>query len=141
MLNNLFNKPNQATIQENGHPAINDWSNDQGSDYQLAIDVYQTPSQIIIKAIVPGAEPEDLKISLHNDLLTIKYQKTDNQEIPEEDYFYKECFFGHCHRSLILPAEVDNREVSANVENGILTIALNRLNYEQDLDQEIEIVH
>ncbi|MDD2257949.1 Hsp20/alpha crystallin family protein [Candidatus Falkowbacteria bacterium] len=141
MLNNLFNKPSQATIQENSRPAINDWSNDQSHDYQLAIDVYQTPSQIIIRAIVPGAEPEDLKISLHNDLLTIKYQKDDDQDIPEEDYFYRECFFGHCHRSLILPAEVDNREISANVENGILTITLKRLDYEQDQNQEIEIAY
>ncbi|MGI5826844.1 MAG: Hsp20/alpha crystallin family protein [Patescibacteria group bacterium] len=138
MLNNLFNRPNKATIQENSRPAISDWSADQ-NNYQLAIDVYQTPSQIIIRAIVPGAEPEDLKISLHNDLLTIKYQKIDELAVPEEDYFYKECFFGPCHRSLILPAEVDNREISANVENGILTIALKRLNHGPELGQEIKI--
>lgn len=138
MLNNLFNRPSEATIQENSRPAISDWSADQ-NNYQLAIDVYQTPSQVIIRAIVPGAEPEDLKISLHNDLLTIKYQKIDELAVPEEDYFYKECFFGPCHRSLILPAEVDNREISANVENGILTIALKRLNHGPELGQEIKI--
>ena len=138
MLNNLFNRPSEATIQENSRPAISDWSADQ-NNYQLAIDVYQTPTQVIIRAIVPGAEPEDLKISLHNDLLTIKYQKIDELAVPEEDYFYKECFFGPCHRSLILPAEVDNREISANVENGILTIALKRLNHGPELGQEIKI--
>jgi len=138
MLNNLFNRPSEATIQENSRPAISDWSSDQ-NNYQLAIDVYQTPSQVVIRAIVPGAEPEDLKISLHNDLLTIKYQKVDELAVPEEDYFYKECFFGPCHRSLILPAEVDNQEISANVENGILTIALKRLNHDPELGQEIKI--
>lgn len=114
-------------VHEHSHPAISDWAQEQQQEYQLAIDVYQTEEQVVIRAIVPGAEPEDLKISLHNDLLTIKYQKEEDDDIPEENYFYKECYLGPCRRSLILPTEVDNRAISANVENGILTITLDRI--------------
>jgi HSP20 family protein len=95
---------------------------------QLSIDVYQTRNTIIVKSTIAGVKTEDLKISLHNDLLTIKGSRGDNLEIKEEDYLYRECYWGAFSRSIILPAEVDNKKVEAELENGILTITLYKNN-------------
>ena len=131
MLNNLFTKKNQALIDENDYPSISEWAGEKDLENQLAIDVYQTPAEIIIKSALAGVSPENLKISLHNDLLTIKCKKEEDYNIKEEDYFYKECYFGSFSRSIILPAEVDNHRVDAVLENGLLTITLHKINFDQ----------
>ena len=69
-------------------------------------------------------KPEDLKISLHNDLLMIKGKRAIGKEFAEENYLFKECYWGPFSRSIILPAEVDNKRVEAEIENGVLTITL-----------------
>jgi len=91
---------------------------------QLAIDVYHDARRIIIKSTIAGVKPEDLKISLHNDLLTIKGVRSTGQNIQEENYLYRECYWGSFSRSIILPVEVDSKRVEAELENGVLTITL-----------------
>jgi HSP20 family protein len=93
---------------------------------QLAIDVYQTADKIIIKSTIAGVQPEDLKISLHHDLLTIRGTRSAGAEVREDDYLYRECYWGNFSRSVILPAEVDGQRVEAELENGVLTITLHK---------------
>jgi len=95
---------------------------------QLAIDVYQTEKKIVIKSTLAGVDPKDLKIALHHDLLTIKGTRAADKEVQEEDYLYRECYWGAFSRSIILPAEVDSRRVEAELENGVLTITLYKNN-------------
>lgn len=95
---------------------------------QLAIDVYQTEKKIVIKSTMAGVDPKNLKISLHHDLLTIKGTRHADKEIREEDYLYRECYWGAFSRSIILPAEVDSRRVEAELENGVLTVTLYKNN-------------
>jgi len=94
---------------------------------QLAIDVYQTGKQIIIKSTIAGVKPENLQISLHHDLLTIKGTRSAGTEINEQDYLYRECYWGSFSRSIILPTEVDGKKVAAELENGVLTVTLNKI--------------
>ena len=130
MLNNLFTKKNQAleNEEEDNYSSISQWAEEKNLEGQLAIDVYQTPTEIIVKSTIAGVKPEDLKISLHNDLLSIKGKREEKLDIKEEDYFYKECYWGSFARSIILPAEVDNHKVDAILENGVLTVTLYKIN-------------
>lgn len=123
----LFHKKNKySLVKENDEPSINDWINYEDGEIegQLAVDVFQTDKKIIIKSTIAGVKPENLKISLHNDLLTIKGRRTLKENINEEDYLYRECYWGPFSRSIILPGEVDNRRVEADLESGVLTITL-----------------
>lgn len=125
MLFSNNNKKNQLLI-ENERSGINEWLDyeDPETEGQLSIDVYQTDKKIFVKSTIAGAQPEDLKISLHHDLLTIKGTRASGAVVPEEDYLYRECYWGAFSRSIILPAEVDSRSVEAELENGVLTITL-----------------
>lgn len=105
-------------------PWLND---DQENEGQLAVDVYQNDKKIYIQSTIAGVKPEDLQISLHHDLLTIKGKREANKNIKAEQYLYKECYFGSFSRSIILPSEVNSQKVEANLENGILTISLEKI--------------
>ena len=109
-----------------GDSSLSGWLNyeEPETEGQLSIDVYQTPSTIVVKSTIAGVTTGNLKISLHNDLLTIKGSRDAGSEIKEEDYLYRECYWGAFSRSIILPAEVDSKKVEAELENGILTITL-----------------
>lgn len=93
---------------------------------QLSIDVYQTNKEIVIKSTIAGVKPEDLKISLHNDLLNIKGFRQEDKNIKDENYLYRECYWGSFSRSIILPFEVDGKDIKAEIENGLLTIRLKK---------------
>ena len=97
------------------------------SDYeegQLSIDVYQTPGEIIIKSTIAGVKPEDIDISINNDMLTIRGHRSMDQKIREENYLYRECYWGSFSRSIILPVEVEGEKIEAELENGVLTVTL-----------------
>lgn len=94
---------------------------------QLALDVYQTDSDIIVKSTIGGVEIEDLDISVTNDMLTIRGYRRRNEEIPPENYFYQECYWGPFSRSIILPSDVDSDKAEASLKNGLLTIKLPKI--------------
>lgn len=124
----FFNKKNNQLIQPvvSEPEILTEWLDyeEPETEGQLAIDVCQTGNKIIIRSTIAGVKPEDLKISLHHDLLTIKGTRSAAVENEEEEYLYRECYWGSFSRSIILPAEVDNKRVEAELENGVLTITL-----------------
>ncbi len=131
----IFNKKNKRKnlITEREQASVAEWLNyeEQEEEGQLAIDVYQTEKKIIIKSTIAGTKPEDLNISIHHDLLSIKGTRSLEDEVQNKDYLYRECYWGSFSRSIILPAEVDNKKVKAELENGVLTITLYKNNPSQ----------
>ncbi|HPT40099.1 MAG TPA: Hsp20/alpha crystallin family protein [Candidatus Paceibacterota bacterium] len=111
---------NSELLKEKGE----DWMESEG---QLTIDVYQTAQDIIIKSAVAGVKPEDIDISITNDMVTIKGKRDIEDTIKSEDYFYQECYWGRFSRSVILPVDVDSDRVSASLKNGILTVKLPKI--------------
>ncbi len=91
---------------------------------QLAVDVYQTDKEIVIKSTIAGVRPEDVDISINNDMVTIRGRRERSDTVSDENYFYKECYWGGFSRSIILPTEVKSDRVQASLKNGILTITL-----------------
>lgn len=96
-------------------------------DGQLAVDVYEIDSAIVVRSIIGGVKAEDIEISAANDVLTIKGVREKNEETETHNYFVEECFWGAFSRSIILPVEVDAGNVKATMKNGILKIILPRL--------------
>ena len=91
---------------------------------QLTIDVYQTESDVVIKSTIAGVKPEDLDVAINNDMVTIKGERSSEEEINEENYYYQECYWGGFSRSVVLPVDVISEKAEASLKNGILTIRL-----------------
>lgn len=91
---------------------------------QLTIDVYQTENDIVIKSTIAGVKPEDLDVSINNDMITIRGERRQDEQINTENYYYQECYWGGFSRSVILPVDVLPEKIEASMKNGILTIRL-----------------
>jgi len=98
-----------------------------GEEGQLAIDVYQTEKDIVIKSIVGGVKSDEVDVSVNNDMVSIKGIRRNPDEVAPEDYYYQECFWGGFSRSVILPTEVEVENVEAIMKDGILTVKLPKL--------------
>jgi len=96
-------------------------------DGELSVDVYQTPSEIIIEAMVAGVKPEDLHLSITRDMVTIKGRRDGNTQVMEDNYFYRELYWGTFSRTILLPHEIEIEEVEAVEKHGLLIIRLPKI--------------
>lgn len=99
-------------------------SDSEGAEGQLTIDVYQTENDIVIKSTIAGVKPEDLDVSINNDMVTVKGERKNEEEVENGNYYYQECYWGSFSRSVLLPVDVIPEKADASLKNGILTIRL-----------------
>lgn len=95
---------------------------------ELAVDVYQTPDHIVIKALVAGVQPQTIDIALTREMLTISGTREDEREVEEDNYFQRELYWGSFSRTILLPEEVDVDMAEASEKHGILMIRLPKIN-------------
>jgi HSP20 family protein len=99
-----------------------EWLND--FEGQLNIDMYQTKDNVIIKSTIAGVRPEDIDITVANDMVTIKGARRKDESVPQDDYFYQECYWGNFSRSVIIPVDIESEEIEADLKDGILTVII-----------------
>ena len=92
------------------------------ADYGPAVDVYETDEDVVVKAQLPGVSKEDVEVSIQENTLTIRAETRREEEVDEEGYFRRELRYGTFARRLPLPAEVDEEQVSAKMNDGVLEV-------------------
>jgi HSP20 family protein len=92
----------------------------------LPVDISERDGKVLIKAAVPGVRPEDLEVSIDNDVLTIRGETKDTFEQNEKVY-RREYRYGTFSRSIRLPENVNKEAAEANFEHGFVTISLPRV--------------
>lgn len=107
-------------------------------DGQLAIDVFETPLDIIVKTMIPGVRKEDIDISLSRDMLTVRGQRKNETTIDEDSYHYKELYWGTFSRTVKLPHEVDIERAEATENQGMLTLRLPRVDKERQTKLKVK---
>ncbi len=100
---------------------------EESEEGELTIDVYQTPTEIVIKSMVAGVKPEDLDISITRDMVVIKGKRETEKFVRDEDYFHQELYWGSFSRSIMLPAEIEVEEADAIEKHGLLIIRLPKI--------------
>jgi HSP20 family protein len=119
--------------KETDQPADNDLEEHEDNiltneeEGELAIDMFQTPTEIIIKTMVAGVKPEDLDVSITRDMVTIRGKRFGSYESEENDFFHKELYWGAFSRTIVLPSEVEIEEAEASEKHGLLTLILPKL--------------
>jgi len=89
-----------------------------------AIDMFQTDDEIVVKAALPGMKSDEVQINITGEVLTLKGEVQQNQEMEEKAWHMHEQRFGSFERSIALPTDVVADKAKADFENGILTITL-----------------
>lgn len=97
---------------------------EQPAEGELHVDVFRDGEQLVIRSSAAGIKAEDLSLSVDGDLLTIRGERKEQQEIGDEDWFHRECYWGAFSRSLVLPLDVDADRAIASMKDGILEIRL-----------------
>lgn len=91
-----------------------------------AIDIVRRNGELVIRADVPGMEPDDVKIEVEDGMLTISGEREESEEKEEEDgkYLRRERRYGSFSRSMTLPAGVDPSKIEAKVKQGVAEVTI-----------------
>jgi HSP20 family protein len=89
-----------------------------------ALDISETDNEIVAKAELPGMDPKDVQITLRNNVLTIKGEKKFEDEEKKDNYHRIERSYGCFQRSISLPADVQEDNVTAKFDKGVLTVTM-----------------
>ena len=90
----------------------------------LALDVFESADDVMVKASIPGLKPEDIDISITGDVLTIKGETHGEKEEKQGNYHLRERRWGAFQRAVSLPTLVKADKADAVFENGVLTLTL-----------------
>lgn len=90
----------------------------------LAVDMYRDDGKLIVKAEVPGVKPEELEITIKDNLLNIAGETKTEEEVKRENYIRRERRYGSFRRSVVLPAEAESDQAEATFDEGLLTVTI-----------------
>jgi len=88
------------------------------------VDIFEEKDQIIVKADLPGVKKEDISIDVDNRILTLKGERSYEDEVKEENFVRRERSFGSFQRSFTLPADISTDDIKAEFKEGILKISI-----------------
>jgi len=100
---------------------------DGETEGQLAIDVHQDESEVIVRSFIAGVKPEHLDIVITREMVTIKGRRERPEDVSSKDYFIQELYWGAFARTVMLPQEIDADGAEAVERHGLLTIRLPKL--------------
>jgi HSP20 family protein len=95
---------------------------DLPTSWGLALDVAENDDQYVIKASLPGVNPDDVEVTLENNVLSVAGEIKEEQENEGNTYHLRERRYGKFRRSITLPSRVEADNVDASYADGVLTI-------------------
>ena len=120
-----------------GTPAGSGREEMMGGAWNPSVDVFEDKDAVKIIAELPGVKPADVKLSIENNVLTLRGEKKQVAEETTERVHRYERSYGMFERSFALPNTVDVERVEAKFDNGLLTIHLAKV--ERARPREIEV--
>jgi len=97
---------------------------EEPEEAQLTVDVFNTPTEIVIKTMVAGVKPDDLDVSITRDMVTIRGERGEERTVTDQDYLHRELYWGAFSRTISLPEEINVDEAEASEKFGMLVLRL-----------------
>lgn len=116
------------SVEKTKLPKGANWVEQEDEGAQLAVDVYQTPTEIIVIGMIAGVKSEDLDIAITREMVVIKAKREEPEAPEKEKYVYKELYWGSFSRTIVLPEEVDADNSEAVEKHGLLIIRMPKIN-------------
>lgn len=105
---------------------------------ELAVDMYETQSDIFIKTVVSGVRPEELDISITREKVSIRGKRVPERGFEGSDYHIQELYWGAFSRTVNLPQEVAVDEAEAVAKHGLLVLKLPKINKERETKLKVK---
>ncbi len=129
-----------AREREDERQAVSTWNEEPAGEGELSLDVFQTPDDIIVRAMIPGVRKDDMDISISRDSITIKGSRKEDKIIADQDYVVRELYWGAFSRTVQFPHEVDIEHAEATENQGMLTIKLPRVDKQRQAKLRIKSI-
>ena len=111
----------------------------------LPLDVEETDNEVVVRASIPGVNPEDVEVTIDNDVLTIEgkaeaeAEAEAEREEKEGSYLVRERRSGAYHRSIRLPDTVDAENAVSSYERGVLSVSFPKLEAKKARHIEVQV--
>lgn len=93
-----------------------------GVEWSPRCDMTEKEDEILVHAELPGVAAEDMQVSIKEGVLTVSGEKQTEKKEEEKGRSYTERFFGSFERRLVIPANVDESRIQANLKDGVLEV-------------------
>lgn len=111
-------------VFDNRHGFIREPIAYAGSNWTPQVDIKESDTEFTVMADIPGVPPEDVDITLHNGVLTIKGERTIEKDEEKNNYKRRERIRGSFFRQFTLPDSTDEDAIKAKAVNGVIEITI-----------------
>ncbi|MDX5328264.1 MAG: Hsp20/alpha crystallin family protein [Marinobacter sp.] len=109
------------------------------SDWAPAVDIKETADAFTVEAELPGMNKDDVKVTVHDGVLTIQGERKSEEETKDKKLHRIERFYGSFMRRFTLPDNVDENSVKANFKDGLLTLSIQKAEPKEPKAIEVEV--
>lgn len=110
-----------------------------GNSHDLAIDLYEKDENLIAEMHLAGIDPNQIEVSVEDGYLTVSGKREEKRDEKDKYYYYQEVIHGDFHRTVRLPLKVDEKDISAEYEDGVLKIVMPKSNTQETGEKKIPV--
>jgi HSP20 family protein len=129
MFDRLFGSPTFGLISTPSTPR----------EFAIPLDVIEKEDKVVIRAAVPGVSPEELNVSIENNVLSISGELKHEEENENDKVYFRECSYGSFKRAIRLGDNLDVDHVDAEFNNGFVQISIPKVPEEKPKTVKVEI--
>jgi HSP20 family protein len=100
------------------------WSDGREHGWTPALDVVREDGHMVVRADLPGIKPDEVKIEVQDDILTVSGKHEETKEEKDKNYVRRERRYGSFSRSMALPAGVDPKKIKARTHDGVVEVTI-----------------
>ncbi len=104
-----------------------------------AVDIYENNDFVVVKAELPGVEKDRISVEVKEGILTLRGERGFDNELKKESYHQIERSYGSFQRSFSLPVSVDQENVTARFQNGVLEVQLPKKDQVKPKQIEVDV--
>jgi HSP20 family protein len=103
---------------------FDEWLDGHERAWTPAIDVMREDGHLVLRADLPGIKPEEVKLEVEDDILTVWGEHQESKEQKDKHYVRRERRYGSFRRSMALPAGVDAKKITAHTHDGVVEVTI-----------------
>ena len=97
---------------------------DLAQGWNPKVDIFEEDNQFVVQAELPGVEKDKIAIDVDGRVLTVKGERSGENEVKEKNFYRRECTYGSFQRSFTLPEETDSENIKAEYKDGVLKLRI-----------------
>jgi HSP20 family protein len=103
---------------------FDEYTNGRERAWTPAVDVVRDNGNLVVRADIPGIKPEEVKIEVEDDILTVSGEHEEHKEEKDKNYVRRERRYGSFSRSMALPAGVEAKSIKAKTHDGVVEVTI-----------------